>query len=557
LLLRWEEKALNYGVQNLTVQKVCLALITLAFFVAAPWITSETILGNQTPLFALAGVAIGLLFIYGLGDRCWWLIPLCLPIEGRLNFLPLNFSIQELTILLVLAYLVHKMIFGLDVAWRLGPAILWVPLAGLLAVLLFHWIGSRDIGIKLLGGTGWGGRKYFQVMVAALSVPLLASYPAIRWADLQKVPFLFFLGSFVDIIPDALTTLIPGSAPIIWRFYSGVNLAEYGAALQGNFAQEAGVTRIGALAKLGLAAGLVTICYFPPKTWLKPDRLWTLPVLLLGGLLCAASGFRNAVARYFLALLFGLYTTLRWRAFLILPVALAAALALAFTQGKVFDYPLALQRGLSFLPGEWDLKAQREATASSEWRGRMKELFYKEYFHQKPLLGAGYHYDPELAKRDTDAYLAIAAYQAEIGDSYRDVRRFIEQRQPHEGLVHTLLVSGLVGTACFFVFCFALLFQCHRSIAKTPSNQITPIQTWATALIGPLVVAFFALGGDYTNFLTLLCPIVMLLYRAERIKALAHEPEILDLAAGQAGDPAPTAWSPSMPGYSPHNPPPA
>jgi len=236
---------------------------------------------------------------------------------------------------------------------------------------------------------------------------------------------------------------------------------------------------------------------------------------------------------------------------------LAAALALAFTQGKVFDYPLALQRGLSFLPGDWDFKAKREADASSEWRGRVKELFYNEYFHQKPLLGAGYHYDPELAKRDTDAYLAIAAYQAEIGDSYRDVRRFIEQRMPHEGLVHTLLVSGLVGTAFFFIFCLALLLQCYRSIVKTSTSQITPIQTWAVAIIGPLVVAFFSLGGDYTNFLTVVCPVVMLLYRAERIKALAHETENADLVADQVRDPAQTAWSPSMPGYSPHNPPPA
>lgn len=542
--------------QNLTVQKVCLALITLAFFVAAPWITSETISGNQTPLLMLAGTAVGLIFVYGLGDRCWWLIPLCLPIEGKLNFLPLNFSLQELTVMIVLAYLVLKMIFGLDVAWRLGPAILWVPLAGLLGVLLFHWIDSRDIGIKLLGGSGWGGRKYFQVMVAALSIPLLASYPGIRWVDLQKVPFLYFLGSFVDIIPDALTTLAPATAPVIWKFYSGVNLSEYGAVLQGNFAQEAGVTRIGALAKLGLAIGLVTISYFPPKTWLKPDRLWALPILFLGGLLCAASGFRNTVAKYFLALLFSFYTTLRWRAFLILPVILAAALAVAFTQGKIFNYPLALQRGLSFLPGEWDFKAKKEADASSEWRGRMKELFYKEYFHQKPLLGAGYHYDPELAKRDTDAYLAIAAYQAEIGDSYQDVRRFIEQRMPHEGLVHTLLVSGLVGTICFFLFCFALLFQCYRSIARTPPSQITPLQTWVTASLGPSVVAFFTLGGDYTSFLTFVCPVVMLLYRAERIKGLARETENSDTHKHEAANPDQVAWQPSFSSFSHHNLPP-
>ena len=109
--------------QNLTVQKVCLALISLVVFIAAPWITSETLAGNTTPMLALSGIAVVLLFVYGLGDRCWWLIPFCLPIEGNLNFLPLNFSIQETAILVVFCYLLYRMIFGMDVAWKLGPAV--------------------------------------------------------------------------------------------------------------------------------------------------------------------------------------------------------------------------------------------------------------------------------------------------------------------------------------------------------------------------------------------------------------------------------------------------
>ena len=122
--------------QNLTVQKVCLALITLAFFVAAPWITSETLGGNSKPLLAIASVAVVLLFVYGLGERCWWIIPFCLSVDGNLNFLPLNFSLQELAIMVVFCYLLFRVIFGLDVAWKLGPPLLWIPLAGVLAVVL-------------------------------------------------------------------------------------------------------------------------------------------------------------------------------------------------------------------------------------------------------------------------------------------------------------------------------------------------------------------------------------------------------------------------------------
>ena len=154
--------------QNLTTQKVCLALITLGFFIVAPWLTSQTIVGNTTPLLGLLGVFFVFGFIFVIRDRCWMIIPFTLPIEGNLNFLPLNFSIQELSIIGVFVYLLYRMIFGLSVVWKLGPASIWVPLALLLSIIVYHWVESRDIGIKLLGGTGWGGRKYFTVYARGL-----------------------------------------------------------------------------------------------------------------------------------------------------------------------------------------------------------------------------------------------------------------------------------------------------------------------------------------------------------------------------------------------------
>ena len=526
--------------QNLTVQKVCLALITLFFFIAAPWITSETLSGNTLPLVTLGGVAVVLLFVYGLGDRCWWIIPFCLSIEGNLNFLPLNFSLQELAILTVFCYLLLKMIFGLDVAWKLGPAIFWLPLSGLLAVVLYHWISSGDIGIKLLGGTGWGGRKYFKVLIGALCIPLLASFPRIKWQDLQKVPLVYFLGSFVDIVPDTLTTFVPAAAPYIWRIYSGVNLQEFGQTLQGNFAGETGISRILALSKLGAALGLVVLCYYPASTWLRPARLWALPVILMGGLLCAMSGFRNTVFKYFLAVLAGLYANVRWRAFLILPAAIAAALVICMTQGKIFDYPLALQRGLSFLPGEWDPKAKDSAEGSSKWRDKMKELFYQEYFAKAPLVGQGYHFDPKYALQDTDVYLAIAKRQAAAGDEYADVRNFIETRQPHEGPIHILLVTGIVGAFFFLCFCGGLLLYSFGTLTRTPSAEVTPIQIWAVALLLPQILGFFLVFGDLTNFLIQVGPPAILLYRANRLRAVEQvSPDIANDISIAHG---PAAW---------------
>lgn len=498
-----------------------LALITLGFFIAAPWLTSQTLSGNTAPLLGLIGSGLLLLFIYGLGDRCWMIIPFCLSIEGNLNFLPLNFSIQELTIIAVFIYVIFRSIFGINFGWKLGPAVLWIPLAGVAALVFYHWISSGDIGIKLLGGTGWGGRKYFKVFITALSIPLLASCPGIRIQDLQKVPLLYFLGTFVDIVPDLFTTIIPASAPLVYRIYSGVNLGEYGESLKGNFIGEKGITRFGTLAKLGSALGLASLCYFPARTWLQPNRFWVLPTLLVGGLLCAISGFRNTIFKYGIALMAGLFAMMRFKAFLLLPLLAAAGLAVAFTQGSVFNYPLQIQRALSFLPGNWDSKAASEAKGSSEWRVKITTLFFQEFFQKAPFIGKGYHYSANLAKQETDVYLAIAQRQQESRDEFAEARRFIEMRQPHEGPVHILLVVGSVGTFFFIAYCLGLLTYSFGSVIRTPAREVTPIQIWAVASLTPQILGFIFVFGDLTNFLIQVCPVSMLLYRFERLKAAA------------------------------------
>lgn len=528
--------------QNLTAQKVCLALITLGFFIAAPWLTSETLCGNTTPLISLVGAGLLLLFVYGLGDRCWLIIPFCLSIEGNLNFLPLTFSIQELTIITVFAYLFLRMIFGLNFSWRLGPSSLWIPLACLLAVILYHWISSGDVGIKLLGGRGWGGRKYFKVFIAAFSIPLLASFPGVGVRDLQKVPFIYFLGSFVDIVPDLLTTFIPASAPYIWRVYSGVNLGEFGNSLQGNFAGEKGITRYTTLAKLGSALGLVSLCYFPARTWLNYTRLWVLPTLLMGGLLCAISGYRNTIFRYGISLMAGLFAMLRFKSLLLIPLLVLAAFSVALTQGKLLNYPIQIQRSLSFIPGNWSAKATSETQSSSDWRKKMTTLFFGEYFQKAPLIGQGYHYDPNLAKESTDIYLSIAQRQNLANDEYADVRGFIEMRQPHEGPVHILLVAGSVGAIFFVAYCLRLIFYSFGSIMRTPARAVTPIQIWAIALLVPEILGFFFVFGDLSIMLIQICPISMLLYRFELLKATARKIPSVPL---QSSESSPTSYDPA------------
>jgi len=214
---------------------------------------------------------------------------------------------------------------------------------------------------------------------------------------------------------------------------------------------------------------------------------------------------------------------MRFRAFLLLPLVAAAGLAIALTQGSVFNYPLQIQRALSFLPGDWNAKAASEAKGSSEWRGKITTLFFQEFFQKAPFIGKGYHYSANLAKQETDVYLAIAQRQQEAGDEFAEARRYIEMRQPHEGPVHILLVTGSVGAFFFVAYCLALFFYSFGSVIRTPSRDVTPIQIWAVASLTPQILGFFIVFGDLTNFLIQVCPVSILLYRFERLKATARK----------------------------------
>jgi len=291
--------------------------------------------------------------------------------------------------------------------------------------------------------------------------------------------------------------------------------------MQGNFGGEAGISRLASLAKLGTACSLVVLCYNPVRIWLSPTKLWIIPTLLVSLLLTAASGFRSYLVKLSLAAFAAIYSTARSAAFLLTIIGILLLSGLVLLQGTVFDLPIAMQRALSFLPGEWDAKAVSEAKESSEWREKMKALFFKEYFQKAPLIGLGYHYDANLAKSATDIYLAIVKKRAEAGDEFADVRSFIEMRQPHEGPLHALLVSGVLGAFFFSAFCFGVLAYAFRSISKTPTKQIAPIQVWVFAMLLPQLFGFIFLYGDYTSFFIQVCPVTALLYRAESLRRIA------------------------------------
>lgn len=512
--------------QNLTVQKVIIGLITLGFFVAAPLLTAEFLDGNTIPILVLFGIGVLLLFVFWLKDRCWMVIPFCLPVEGRFNFLPLNFSMLELSIMYVLAYMVLQVVMGRQLSIRLGSPFVWLPLAPLLGIVLYHWIRSGDIGIRALGGSGWGGRTYFQILLYTLAIPILASFSGNSRRDFQWVPLVYFFGTLTDLIPNTLTTVVPGLAPYIFKVYSSVNTGAYGRELMGAFGGEGGVERFRNFSFFGVASALVILSYFPFRSWLRPDRLWVIAGLILSLLLSAFSGFRSSIFNFGATAVTALWATARAKMVILLPVGLGALFLVAGSQGVVVSYPLSMQRALTFLPGDWDKKALKDAESSTDWRKEMRELFFAEYFKKAPLIGQGYHFDPVFSLREFDLFMRITVLQ--VDDAYSQVRPFIERRQPHEGDIHLLLATGVFGLVFFSLFCLSVCGFSLWDIYRTPVAQVAPVQIWGAAILVQQSLSFFVVYGDLAPALGMIGPVAAILFA---YKNLAPEVELESMVA--------------------------
>lgn len=174
-----------------------------------------------------------------------------------------------------------------------------------------------------------------------------------------------------------------------------------------------------------------------------------------------------------------------------LPVGVFFVFAIIIFNTYVHPLPLGIQRALSFLPGTWDPQAEEEARISSEWRDKMTSLFFKEYFMKAPLFGYGYQYDKSYALDSTGAFFGMKSMLT--ADEFSDVRSFIEMRQPHEGDIHALLVSGIVGSLFLSLFAFLFFFflQGHFLLPRKIVSSLSKSGHFASCCHHPLAFSLF------------------------------------------------------------------
>lgn len=484
--------------QNITVQKLVIALVALTAFVAAPWICSETLEGNMVPFSLILGIGFLLVFVFVLGDKCWLTIPLCLPMGGSINILPIHFSPFELSMLLVVGYVFVQFVMTDRRSFSFGPPTIFIPLLIIATILIYHWGRGGGFGLTMLGGEASGGRRFFTILLGMLALPAILWFPPLEERWMRSIPFLYFLGNVLEFFPWLISTVAPGFAPTLYRFYTTVNLDAY--ATSSGF-YETAVIRFGPLGFMGLGLQVALISFYPARLWIRPNYWWVpfLSFLCLIGVIF--SGFRSYLFNYALVSVLALLFSIRWTSLLLVPLGAATLGILCFGQGSVFDLPLNIQRTLSPLPGNWSPVAVEAAKSSNDFRDEIQKIYKEEFMEKSGLLGDGYKYDQKFM---WDRVLSFSERERLRGPE-ETARGFIQVRDHHVGWVAVHHPIGTFGLIAFIFLCASSMTFVFRSIWKMPMGMLRPPQVWSSALIVQIIISFFAVFGAMHNFLPQLC----------------------------------------------------
>lgn len=444
------------------------------------------------PLVAATGVIGAIVITLMLKEKVWLLIPICGGLSGALPFLPLPFSIADLSkmyvfgmflIFYALKVRIHKARFD----WL--DALLWLNLIYLFTVFVRNPVGVRAIPSDLVGG------KPYALVLISISSWLVYSRVRI-WPSLAKwYPLLGLTGTLLHGFIQLFTWAIPASVPFIARFYSGVSFQSY---IEENFSSESSESeRVGPLGSLGRSISPVLLAYFRPLSLLNPLRPIRFCVFVTAALAILLSGFRSYIfqlgALFFIASI--LHNGKSEIPKLVIP-GIAALILLIVVQSSGFDLPNSIQRSLSFIPGiEWSQKAAESAEDSSEWRYQMwREVWTEPRWIKNKIFGDGFGF----SRSDYQLMIDKKLHMGGFVDSDRTLVQKING-DFHNGPLSAIRFVGIVGLIFYTLLLFgraAYAYRLYKDARGTP-YYVPAILFAMTCIYAPF--HFFLIFGAFNK----------------------------------------------------------
>ena len=133
--------------------------------------------------------------------------------------------------------------------------------------------------------------------------------------------------------------------------------------------------------------------------------------------------------------------------------AMAAAsltlLLVIVLQGNVLQLPLTMQRALSWLPGDWDMRAREDAEYSTLWRVEMWGWAWNDdRIIRNKVWGQGFGLNLEDMKLITNSLMAQQGGSGILGGSDREATMLTGSF--HSGPLSSIRFIGIVGLSLYF-----------------------------------------------------------------------------------------------------------
>ena len=323
------------------------------------------------------------------------------------------------------------------------------PALAMLGVIIMTAEMTGGIGVKSMGGSVYGGKKYIMIIIGILSFFALIARPIPK--EKVKLYFgLYLAGLGLSFVQD-LYALAPGPFKFIYLFF---NFSGNGMDESGHTSFELGTTHLSGFAATGSALSSLMLVIYGIRGVFMGGKLWRPIVLIISVCMLFLGGQRTPIIVFLL-----LFSVLFWledlhRSRLILPFVAAAIIGSLLIIPMAKHLPYTFQRSLAFLPLDIDASARASADDSSEWRLKIWEALLPEV-PKHLLLGTGLAIDVETLNEmgGNTTFKVIDAANQPLALSH-DV---------HNGPLSIILPFGIWGILAWLWFWAGILYVLLRN----------------------------------------------------------------------------------------------
>jgi len=393
---------------------------------------------------ALSLIPATIIFVK-LKTNIWVLIPIGWYLGGRLPWLPLPFTVRDLCMLIAIFS------FTLFIATRVFPwkrkvntldYFIYINLAYLATVY-----ARNPAGFWAMQTSTVGGRPYFEIALA-FGAYLVLSRVNISDFIAKSFPWFFLIPAWSVGILDVASRLSPQTGLVLNSLYSGFGSGGIASALQPD--AQLGQTRMTGLLVAGVSSVLALSAKYGPSTLISPLYPGRFLMLLAAVGAILLSGFRSGLLFGMVILLFSAILRRQikdlWVFASVLILLLTAVIA---TQGSIVQFPLTMQRALSWLPGDWNKDALADAQGSSQWRFEMWGWAWNdERILQDRTWGQGFGLSLEDMNLVAASLMAGQGGSSLLGGSDREL--FMITGMFHSGPLSAIKFIGVVGLALYY-----------------------------------------------------------------------------------------------------------